>query len=587
MKKFLLGLLVGVVFCFMVLAVFAFALARIGQSKTDVEDGSTLVLALEGSIPEKSPADIPLPFLESQARVTVSDLWLTLRKAAADPRIKAIVFEPRGLSAGWGTLEELKADLANFRKSGKPLFAYLRNPGTREYYLASGADRIYISPEDSLDLKGLRVEAVFLKKTLAKVGATMDVIHAGKYKDAGDMFVRDSMTPETKEVLNQVLDQYYGDLVNTIARGRKKTPAEVTALIDNGPIRAQQALESGLVDQLAFEDTVASDLARRLHQDNLTKIALKSYVRVPPSSVQGVTGRSRIAFIVGEGAIVRSAGGGPLQDTGLIASGNFTKMLRQVEDDPSIKGAILRINSPGGDGVASDDILNEAKNLSRKKPLIISMGDVAASGGYFIAMTGDSIVAYPNTITGSIGVIYSRLSIRGLYDKLGIEKDILQRGRFAGLDSDYAPLTPAERGKVESEIESFYQAFLARVAEGRKRKVEEIAPLAQGRVWLGAQAKENALVNELGGLDRAVELMKQRAGIPAKEQITLVSYPPKRSLLELLMNRSGEAPELDTKIRQLAMGAQMAGIPLEIPPAFRAWLQGGLLEVMPYSITVH
>jgi protease-4 len=215
------------------------------------------------------------------------------------------------------------------------------------------------------------------------------------------------------------------------------------------------------------------------------------------------------------------------------------------------------------------------------------MGDVAASGGYFIAMTGDSIVAYPNTITGSIGVIYSRLSIRGLYDKLGIEKDILQRGRFAGLDSDYAPLTPAERGKVESEIESFYQAFLARVAEGRKRKVEEIAPLAQGRVWLGAQAKENALVNELGGLDRAVELMKQRAGIPAKEQITLVSYPPKRSLLELLMNRSGEAPELDTKIRQLAMGAQMAGIPLEIPPAFRAWLQGGLLEVMPYSITVH
>lgn len=586
MKKFLLGLFTGVVFCFMAFLVVVFAIARLSQPKTSVEEGSTLVLALDGAIPEKAPTEIPIPFFESQTRVTVSDLWLTLRKAAADPRIKAVIFEPRDLSAGWATLEELKADLANFRKTGKPLIAYLRNPGAREYYLATAADRIYISPEDSLDLKGLRIEAMFVKKTLDKVGATMDVIHAGKYKDAGDMFVRDSMTPETKEVLNQILDRYYGDLVNTIAEGRKKTPAQVIALIDNGPLTARQALDGGLVDELSFDDAVAADLAKRLHQDKLTKIALRSYVKVPASSVAGVEGRSRIAFIAGEGPILRSVGGSGLEDDNVLASGSFTKLLREVENDPSIKGAILRINSPGGDGVASDDILNEVKNLSRKKPLIISMGDVAASGGYFIAMTGDSIVAYPNTLTGSIGVIYSRLSLHGLYDKLGIEKDILQRGRFAGLNSDYAPLTPDQRQKVQSEIEGFYQAFLERVAQGRKRKVEEIAPLAQGRVWLGEQAKQNGLVNELGGLDRAVEMIKQRAGIPVKEQIALVNYPPRKSLLEVLMTRSGESPALETEARQLLLGSHLAGIPVQVPSTLRIWLKGGLLEVMPYSIDV-
>lgn len=585
MKKFLLGLLTGVIFCGMVLVVVVFALARMGQQKPTVEDGSTLILSLDGGIPEKAPTEIPLPFFDSQTHVTVSDLWLTLRKAAADPRIKAVVFEPRGLSVGWGTLEELKTDLLNFRKTGKPLVAYLRNPGTREYYLATVADRIYMSPEDSLDVKGLRIEAMFVKKTLDKLGATMDVIHAGKYKDAGDMFVRDSMTPETKEVLNQVLDQYFGDLVDTIAAGRRKTPAQVTALIDNGPLSARQALDGGLVDQLSFDDTVASDLAKRLHQDKLTKLSLRSYVKVPASTVAGVEGRSRIAFIVGEGPILRGGGNG-FQDNEVLASGSFTKVLREVENDPSIKGAILRINSPGGDGVASDDILNEVRNLSRKKPLIISMGDVAASGGYFIAMTGDSIVAYPNTLTGSIGVIYSRLSLRGLYDKLGIEKDILQRGRFAGINSDYSALTPEERQKVQSEIDRFYQSFLERVARGRNRKVEDIAPLAQGRVWLGEQAKQNALVNELGGLDRAVELIKQRAGIPNRDQIALVNFPPRKSLFEVLMNRSDESPALETEARRLLLSSHLAGVPFEIPTTLRVWLQGGLLEVMPYSIEV-
>jgi protease-4 len=588
MLKFILGLISGIAVCVLAFFLFVLAIARIGQQKAvAVADGSTLVVGLQGSIPERAPTEIPLPFLEGQNPITISELWGTLRKAAADPRIRAIVLEPRGVSVGWAKLQEIKSELAQFRKSGKPIVAFLRGPGLREYYLATGADRIYLTPEDSLDVKGLRVEGMFLKNTLDKVGAKMDVIHAGKYKDAGDMFVRNSMTPETREVLNDVLDQYYGDLVDTIAAGRKKTAAQVKALIDNGPLSAKEALASGLVDQLAFDDTVAADLAKRLHQSELTRIGLKAYARVPASSVAGVEGKNRIALIVGEGVITRGTGSQGLDDSAGIASGSFSKLLRDVEDDPSIKGAILRIDSPGGDGVASDDILNEAKKLSRKKPVVISMGDLAASGGYFISMTGDPIVAYPNTLTGSIGVIYSRLSLRGLYDKLGIQKDILQRGRYAGLDSDYAALTADETSKVQSEIDRFYAAFLNRVAEGRKRKVEEIATLAQGRVWLGAQAKKNALVNELGGLDRAVELLKQRAGIPANQQIALITYPRKKTLFEVLMNRQDDGPALESEAARMLAEVRRTRLPIEIPATLESWLQGGILEVMPYAIQVH
>jgi protease-4 len=254
----------------------------------------------------------------------------------------------------------------------------------------------------------------------------------------------------------------------------------------------------------------------------------------------------------------------------------MVRTLRRVADDASIKGVILRIDSPGGDAIASDDILHAVKSLSAKKPLVISMSDLAASGGYFIAMSGDPVLAYSNTLTGSIGVFYGRINLRGLYDKIGLKKEILTRGRFARIDSDYGPLTGEERAKLRAEIEAFYRGFVERVASGRKRKYEEVAPLAEGRVWLGAQAKDNGLVDELGGLDRAVELIKQRAKIDAKERVTLVTYPPRRTLFELLMNRSSD----DEAAIESVIRSYVGRLP------FRALLDGGMLRLMPYAIEV-
>ena len=577
MAKFLIGLVTGIVLTALVLFVIAISFIHLGEQKPSVASDSLLVLRLDGDVPEQAPPEIPIPFFESQTPFTVRDVWMMLRNAATDSRIKAVVIEPRNLAIGWGRLEEIKSEMERFRKSGKPLVAFLRGPGTHEYYLACAADRVYLTPEDMVDVKGLRLEAPYLKGTLDKLGVKMDVIHAGKYKDAGDVFTRTSMSPETREVLNQVLDQYYGDLAGTIATGRKKTPEQVKAMIDQGPFSAQTALSDGLVDKLAYSDEVSEDLKRRLGNRSLATISARAYLRT--LDPYGAGSHNRIALIVGEGAITRGSGQNAFAQTQGIASGAFIKLLKQVENDSSIKGAILRINSPGGDGVASDDILHEAKNLSRKKPVVISMSDLAASGGYFIAMTGDPIVAYPNTLTGSIGVIWAKPNLRGLYDKIGIQEDILTRGRYAGIDSNYAPMTVDENNKVRGEIDRFYASFVSRVSDGRRKKYADIEPLAQGRVWLGEQAKQNGLVDSLGGLDEAIALVKQRAHIAATESVALVPYPPKRSILDLLLNRD-ESPSLQTAAAQKFAGQWLKGMPLD------AWVRGGFLELMPYMVDV-
>lgn len=575
MKNFLIGLVVGIVFSGLTLLIIGFAIVKMASSFAEkpvtVSDGSTLVFKLEGELPEKAPPEIPLPMFEAQTPLAVHEVWDIFRKAAADPKVKAILLEPRGLQIGWAKMQEIHDEILQFRKSGKPVIAYLRQPGAREYYLATAADRIYLTPEDSLDLKGLRVEAAFIKNTFDKLGIKADVIHAGKYKDAGDMLTQTSMSPETREVLNQILDQFYGNLIDTIAQGRKKGADEVRALIDQGPFMASEAIGGGLVDVLGYEEQATEDLRTRLKQTELKKISAKAYLKVPRPS-GGVT--RRIALVVGEGEITRGTGNRNSDEEGFTASG-LVRLLKQVEDDSTIKGVILRVDSPGGDGVASDEILHEAKNLSKKKPLVISMSDLAASGGYFVSVTGDPIIAYPNTLTGSIGVIFARLSLHGLYDKIGVNKQALTRGRYADLDSDYSALSDDERQKITTEVDAFYKVFVSRVADGRKKTFDQIEPLAQGRVWLGAQAKQNGLVDELGGLDRAVELVRQKANFAASDKIVLVPYPGKRNLFDVIFNRADESAIVESKIQQV-----FGKLPLG------AMSRGGFLKLMPYSITV-
>ena len=573
MVKFLIGFVTGIVLVFLTVVLLFFALLRFREKPPQIAANSVLVLRLEGEIPEKPPVELPSFLAGDRAPVTVAAVWMSLKMAAADPHIKAIALEPEGVSAGWARLEELRMDIERFRKSGKPVYAYLRTPGTREYYLAAAADRIYLGPADQMYVKGLRAEMMYFKKTLDKLGVVVDVEHAGKYKDFGDMFNRTAMSPETREVMTSVVDDLYGNMVARIADGRKKSPEEVRAIVDQGPFTAAQALKAGLVDELRFEDQMWGELTDRLHSGEPVKVPLDKYMKVPPETV-GLQGKDHIALVIGEGDIVR----GDASDDGSVESSltahGFVKLLRQVAGDSTIKAVVVRINSPGGEVTASDEIWREMNLLSRKKPTVISMSDAAASGGYYMAMTGDPIVAYPGTLTGSIGVVFGKPNLHGLYDKIGITKDAIERGRHAGIDSDYRPLTEDERQMLRAGIDESYKDFVAKVAAARHRKFEEIEPLSQGRVWMGDQAKANGLVDEVGGLDTALDLAKRKANIPAAENVTVVTYPARRNFLDILMRKSS-GDMLESRL------AQIFG---RMP--FHAWMKGGYLRLMPYWVEV-
>jgi len=575
MGKFLLGLITGAVLIVLVIVIGFFAVASLKSKPPTVADGSTLILRLSGDVPEKPPIELSIPILAEKTVVTVENVWSILRHASADSRIKAVVFEPESAGVGWAKMQEIRSDLVEFRKSGKPLYAYLKTPGMREYYMATACSRIYMAPVDMLNLKGVGLGLMYFRKTLDKLGVQVDVEHAGKYKDFGDMFTKTSMSPETKEVMNSLIDDLYGDLVNTISKGRSKDPALVRAIIDEGPFLSTQAKAKGLVDELRFEDEMFGELKTALHQNELKKIADHDYLNVPESSSGQ---QDRIAFVVGEGSITR---GDPESDndTG-IESEQFNKLLVKVGNDSGIKAVIVRIDSPGGEVTASDEMWRAMNELRKRKPVVISMSDAAASGGYYMAMSGDPIVAYPATETGSIGVVFGKPNLHGFYDKIGITKDYVSRGRFALIDSDYQSLSDAGREKLREGIDANYDDFVAKVAAARRKTRAQIEPIAQGRVWLGDQAKANGLVDELGGIDRAIQIVKQKAGIPVAGKVRLVVYPPKRSLLDVLMRSSGES-EAEAMLSRAGLEPLRAAWHDD---PLRVWMRGGMLRMMPYTI---
>ena len=380
------------------------------------------------------------------------------------------------------------------------------------------------------------------------------------------------MSPETRDVLNQVLDQIYGDFCSTVGRSRHKSADDIKALVDMGPFLASQAKAAGLIDELGYEDQVYTELKRKTGERDLNRVSIRNYFR-------GVPGRGdRIALLVGEGEITNGEGDNAFGNEGAISSGKFAKLVRQVRNDRSIKGAILRVDSPGGDAVASDEILHELKLLSGAKPLVISMSDVAASGGYFMSMTGDPVISYPDTITGSIGVLYVKPSFRGFFDKLGITDDMITRGKLADIDSPLVPLSDAARQKLHDSIEATYKSFVSKVATARKKTYDQIDPIAQGRVWMGTQAVQNGLVDQTGGLDQAIALVRKKANLSPTGATNLVIFPPRRNLLDVLTSSSPDALAEHAASARIRMA--LAGWP---GPAL---LKGGLLRLMPFRISV-
>ncbi|MDA0204417.1 MAG: signal peptide peptidase SppA [Acidobacteria bacterium] len=578
MPKFLLGVLSGVLLVFFLIgAVFLLLVMASGSSAPGVANDSVLEIYLSGDLPEHVSEDVSFASLQGRTPVTLLTVLKAIEKAALDDRISALEIELDGLQVGWAKAQEVRWAIEKFRDSDKPVYAYLVNASTIDYYVASAADDLRSPPESVLDVKGLRAEVAFYKDLFEKVGVDIEMERIGKFKSAAEPYSRSSMSDEFRQVLDAMLDEYMKQFLDGVAPRRNKTTEELRALLDEGPFLPDQAVEAGLIDGLTYPDEQDELIRNALVVDELNKVTLSEYVRSGAIQLEQ-SSTNRIAVLYGVGSIMRSSGGVFGGDS-VLSSDDFNETVRQLRDDDSIDAVVLRIDSPGGDAIASDDMWRELNLLADEKPIVVSMSDVAASGGYYMAMIKDApVLAYPGTVTGSIGVFFGKVNLRGLYDKIGLKKEILTRGRFAAIDSDYLPLGDAERVKLREGIEHIYHGFVSKVADARGKEYDAIHEVAQGHVWLGVQALENGLVDELGGFERAIALAKERSGIKEDDDVSLVVYPSTKNLLEILFE--------DGSFPQAKLSFDGFDLLKSADRNFPALLQGGMLAVTPYALSI-
>jgi protease-4 len=484
----------------------------------------------------------------------------------------------------WGKVQELRDAIVDFRKSGKKVIAYLQYGGDREYYLASAADRIFLLPTSPLDLTGVASYEIFLRGALDKIGAYPDYLHIGDYKTATNQLTEKRMTPAHREMTEALNRDAYDQLVRGIAEGRHKREADVRALLDRGPFLPEEALRAGLVDDLAYEDQL-DDRVPELRGSSLDKQRIdgSEYARIDARSV-GFQPRSRIAVLYAVGPIASGKSGFDPLNGSVLGSDTLVEQIKRVRDDDSIKAIVLRIDSPGGSSVASDVIWRElmiTRDQKPSRPLVTSMSDLAASGGYYIALPGQVIVAQPGTLTGSIGIYTGKIVSGGTLDKLGITGETVKDGANADIYSPFSRFTPEQRGRVVDIMRDFYDNFLDKVAQSRHTTPQKIDAIAQGRVWTGAQARERGLVDALGGLDTAIAIAKQRAKIPADEDVEIVTYSPRRSFYEALTGSfRGESRVGLWSL--LSRGGDARAL-LDATAAARLFRRGEPLALMPFA----
>lgn len=507
-----------------------------------IAQGSTLVLKPAGALRERVSDDL-VGQLVGRDEGTVSAFVASLKLAKRDARIANVLLRPSTLDLPyWAKVQELRDAILDFRKSGKQVVAYLEYGGDREYYLASAADRVFLLPSSPLDLTGVASYEIFLRGLFDRFGATPDFVAIGKYKTAPNQLTEKSMTPSHREMSQSLNRDMYEQLVRGIATGRGKTEEDVRRLLDQGPFAPDDALQYGLVDGLAYEDELDDRVpALRTGMDDEGHVDEETYRRVTPASI-GVRPASKIALLYAVGTIVSGRSGYDPLNGEVIGSDSLVEDIRRIRADDSLKAIVLRIDSPGGSAVASDVIWREltlTRDQAPSRPLIVSMSDLAASGGYYIAMAGNAIVAQPATLTGSIGIYSGKIALGGTARQYGVGTETVKDGANADIYSPFAPFTPPQREKLMTFMRTFYDGFVEKAAKARNTTPERIDAVAQGRVWTGEQAKAQGLVDELGGLDVAVRLAKQRAKIPADEDVELVLFPRRKTFYEVLSEELG------------------------------------------------
>lgn len=576
-------LLVGVIGAFLIADSFRY---------TNVPNNSVLVLNISGDLPDYIPEDPLARSFGIGQQQSFTGLLTQLRKAKADNRIGAVLLEIGFPGIGWGKADELRDAIKDLRTSGKPVYAYMQMGMNRDYYIATAAEKIFLPPPGDLWVQGFAAEAMFYKGSLDKLGIEADVIQIGpKYKNAPDQYTKKEMGEGQREVINAVLDEYFNRYTSGIAEARGKSQDDVKSMIDNAPFTAKQAKDQGLIDDTLYLDQVHEDLKARLgykEGEKLRTISGSSYRDIPSDSL-GLNKGERVAVIFASGPINTGRSADGMFGGQSVGSDTVVKAVNDAAADTSVKAIVLRVDSPGGSALASDLMWNSVENAKKSKPVVVSMSDVAASGGYYISTNASKIVAEPSTITGSIGVFVGKPVIKGFYDWVGITNEYVMRGKNAGIFRETEKWTPEEREKMVEQINKIYfDFFVPKVSSGRSMTAEQVNTIGQGRVWTGTQAKENGLIDEFGGLERAIDIAKELAGLPADKDVRRVVFPAPRSFFQSLLDGDDSTISAEEKTRR----AFAESLPEDIRRAFRyaelfdRMKQGEAMLMLPFELEI-
>jgi protease IV len=530
---------------------------------------SQLVINAAGDIEEQRASDL-LSALNGGNTPDLQDYLDAIDSARNDSRITGIVVRIAPLETGWGKVEEIRTHLMDFRRSGKPSICYLGydGVGNLEYFLATACQQIWLVPTAPVDIRGMMAEAMFFRGSLDKLKIVPEYYHIAEFKTATNELTEKKFTPAHKEEVQSLLWSVYNQYINDAAAARKMEPKQFEAIVEKGPLLSAEAVEDHIVDRLGYWDQVQDYF--RQHTRSWNPISVNRYKTFLKDD--GGFGTDTIAVVHATGLIVSGSsqstpGGGFVMGGDSVASD-----LRSARTDPNIRAIVLRIDSGGGSVVASEVIRREVQLAKGQKPVVASMSDVAASGGYWIAAPASRIVADPDTETGSIGVLMGKLNIAGLYNLLGINTDFVATSDNATIYSEAQNFSPAQQEAIQRSLQETYKEFTEGVAEGRHMSVAAVDKIAKGRVWTGAQAKQLGLVDDLGGIDRAIEVAKQLAGIPASEPVQIETFPQEKNFWQMLLERETEqmsvskSESLAATVRRMvgAMEPVQARVPFEL-----------------------
>ncbi len=585
----------GVTLAVVLVAIIGIALLAESMGKPSVPENSVLILQVSGGLPDYAPEDPTAKLFGISQPQSFTSLLTQLRKAKVDKRVGAVLLDIEMPGIGWGKADELRDAIKDFRASGKPIYSFMELGMNKEYYIATATEKIFLPPAGDLYVNGFAAEATFYKGSLDKLGVEAEVVQIGpKYKNAPDQYTKDKMGDGQREVINAILDEYSNRLTNGIAEARKKSSEDVKAIIDNAPYHAPEAKQLGLIDEAFYRDQVYEELKNRLGykaEDKLRTISGNDYGEIPSDSL-GLNNGERIAVVYASGAINVGSSSNSMFGGEMVGSDTIVKAVNQAAEDKSIKAIVLRVDSPGGSALASDLMWHALENAKAKKPVVVSMGDVAASGGYYIACNANKIVAEPSTVTGSIGVFMGKPVLKGFYDWVGVTNEYVSRGKNSEIFNETRKWTPEERAKMENQANKIYfDDFVPKVAKGRNKSAEDVNTIAQGRVWTGTQAKQNGLIDEFGGLERAIDIAKELANIPADKEVRRIGFPEARPFLESWLGSGDDNTYADAKKLE-AQKAIVESLPADVRKTLRyaemfdRMKRGEAMLLLPFELQI-